>query len=183
MQTVLGLQQVSAKIWEMPQPLGDFAGELLKRGRSYYEAFQIVAELNEPGLSYPAYFLLAHAVELILKSSLAADGVSKRVLRQKKPYGHHVGYIFSECERRGLVVPDQLMKPLAKQLAHINQNFDLRYPTGFNLSIAGPSSCIPAIDALIAAIAPSVEQAAIMAQLQFASDTRHLLGSKVRWSD
>ncbi|MBZ9683132.1 hypothetical protein LB531_20960 [Mesorhizobium sp. CO1-1-2] len=177
-----GLKQVSAKLWEMPQPLGDFAGELLKRGQSYYRAFQIVAERDEPGLSYPAYFLLAHAVELILKSSLAADGVSKLALRQK-PYGHDVAYIFSECERRGLVVPEQLMKPLAKQLAHINQDFDLRYPTGFNLSIAGPSSCIPAIDALITAIAPDVEQAAIMAQLQFASDTRHIRGSKVRWSD
>ncbi|QKC81539.1 hypothetical protein [Mesorhizobium sp. NZP2077] len=121
-------------------------------------------------------------MEVILKSSLAADGVSKRDLRYK-PYGHHVHYMFSECERRGLVVPDQLMKPLAKQLAHINQDFDLRYPTGFILSVAGPSSFIPAIDALINAIAPSVEQAAIMAQLQFASDTRHLLGSKVRWSD
>lgn len=182
MKQIPGLKQVSAGLWEMPQPLGDFAGELLKRGRSYYQAFQILAERTEPGLSYPAYFLLAHAVEVILKSLLAADGVSKRDLRNK-PYGHDVYYTFSECERRGLVVADQLMKPLAKQLAHINQDFDLRYPTGFNLSIAGPSSCVPAIDALIAAIAPGVEQAAIMAQLQFASDTRDLLGSKIRWSD
>jgi len=180
--STVSLKQVSANLWEMPQPLGNFAGEMLKRGRSYHHGFQILTERTEPGLSYPAYFLLAHAVEVILKSYLAAKGVTKRELRQK-PYGHDVDYIFSECERRGLVVHDQLMKPLAKQLAHINQDFDLRYPTGFNLSIAGPSSCIPAVDDLIAVIDPVVEKAAIMAELQFAADTGHVRPAKVRWSD
>ncbi|MFD1983070.1 hypothetical protein ACFSOZ_10335 [Mesorhizobium newzealandense] len=75
------------------------------------------------------------------------------------------------------------MKPLAKQLAHINENYDLRYPTGFNLSIPSPSLCIPAVDALIATIAPGVEASDIKAQLQFAVDTRHIRPSKVRWSD
>lgn len=179
----VGLKKVSTKLWEMPQPLGNFAGELLKRGRSYHQAFQILGERSEPGLSYPAYFLLAHAVEVILKSYLAAKGVAKRDLRHK-PYGHDIDYIFSECERRGLVAKDQLMKPLTKQLAHINQDFDLRYPTGYNLSIAGPSSCIPAVDDLIAVIAPVVEKATIMAQLQFAADTQHLRDKgKIRWSD
>ncbi|TKB19161.1 MAG: hypothetical protein E5V75_08360 [Mesorhizobium sp.] len=182
MNAAVGLIQISEDLWEMPQPLGDFAGELLKRGRSYHEAFQILAERSEPGLSYPAYFLLAHAIEVILKSYLAAHGVSKRDLRFK-PYGHDIDYIFSECERRGLVVTDQLMKPLIKQLAHINEGYDLRYPTGFHLSIWSPSLCIPSVDDLIAVIAPVVEKAAIMAQIQFATDTQHLRGSKIRWSD
>ncbi|CDX11651.1 conserved hypothetical protein [Mesorhizobium sp. ORS 3324] len=160
------------------------AGEFRRRAAEArtVRAFQILAERIEPGLTYPAYFLLAHAVEVVLKSYLAADGVSKRDLRFK-PYGHDIDYIFTECERRGPVVSDRLMKPLAKQLAHINQDFDLRYPTGFNLAVAGPSSCIPAVDDLIASIAPAVEKAAIMAQLQFAADTQHLRGSKIQWSD
>ncbi|OBQ74974.1 hypothetical protein [Mesorhizobium erdmanii] len=179
----VGLKQVSAKLWERPQPLGHFAGELLKRGRSYYQAFQIIAERHDVGLSYPAYFLLAHAVEVILKSYLAFKGVSKLDMR-RKPFGHDIDYIFSECERRGLVITDQLMKPLAGGLGHINQDYDLRYPTGFNLSIAGPKHYIPPVDALLAVIAPVVEQAAIMADLQFAADTRHLRGKgKIRWSD
>ncbi|RWH31135.1 hypothetical protein [Mesorhizobium sp.] len=40
----LGLQQISPELWKMPQPLGNYAGELLKRGRSYHQAFQILAE-------------------------------------------------------------------------------------------------------------------------------------------
>jgi len=179
---VPGLQQVSAKLWEMPQPLGDFAGELLKRGRSYHEAFQILAQRNEPGLSYPAYFLLAHAIEVVLKSYLATKGVTKKQLRHK-PLGHDIDYIFSECERHGLVITDQLMKPLTKQLAHINQDYDLRYPTGFHLSVAGPRYYVAPIDALIEAIAPTVEASFVMAKLKFAADTRHLRGSKIRWSD
>ncbi|TPK90553.1 hypothetical protein [Mesorhizobium sp. B2-4-17] len=178
-----GLKQVSAKLWEMPQPLGNFAGELLTRGRSYYQAFQIIAEQEQPGLSYPAYFLLAHAVEVILKSYLAFKGVSKREMG-RKPFGHDIDYIFSECERRGLVITDELMKPLAKGLAHINQDHDLRYPTGFNLSIAGPKHCTSSVDALIAAIAPVVEQAASIAQIRYIAETRHLRGkAKIQWSD
>lgn len=183
MATPVGLKQVSAALWEMPQPLGNFAGELLKRGQSYYRAFQIVAEHDETGLSYPAYFLLAHAVEVILKSYLAANGVPKRDLRHK-PYGHDIDFICTECERRGLAFADQLMKPLAKQLAHVNQDFDLRYPTSFHLSVAGPKHFIPSVDSLIDAIAPVVEKAAVMAQLQFTAETRHLIGkAKIRWSD
>lgn len=182
MTAAVGLKQISDKLWEMPQPLGNFAGELLKRGRSYYEAFQILAEREDSGLSYPAYFMLAHAVELILKSYLVANGTPKSALG-KGALRHDVGQVFAECEKQGLVVTDQMMKALANQLAHINQDFDLRYPTGFNLSIAGPKDCIVSVDALIAVIAPVVEKAAIMAQLQFAADTQHLRGSKIRWSD
>ncbi|MCF6126252.1 hypothetical protein EN904_05190 [Mesorhizobium sp. M7A.F.Ca.CA.001.07.2.1] len=182
MAATVALNQVSANLWEMPQPLGDYAGELLKRGRSYYQAFQILAERNEPGLSYPAYFLLAHAVEVILKSYLVAKGTPKSKLG-KRPLRHDTGQVFAECEKQGLVVADQMMKALAIQLAHVNQDYDLRYPTGFNLSIPGPKHCVLPLDALIAAVAPGVEKAFIIAQIQFAADTQHLRGSKIRWSD
>ncbi|RUX95827.1 MULTISPECIES: hypothetical protein [unclassified Mesorhizobium] len=180
--TVVGLKQVSAALWEMPQPLGLFAGDLLKRGRSYYQAFQIVAEREEASLSFPAYFLLSHAVEVVLKSYLVAKGTPKIALG-KGLLRHDVGLVFDECERQGLTVADQLVKPLAKQLAHINENYDLRYPTGFILSIPSPSLCVPAVDALISEIAPMVEASAIKAELQFGADTRHIRPSKVRWSD
>jgi hypothetical protein len=178
----VGLKQISAHRWEMPQPLGLFAGDLLKRGKSYYQAFQIVAERDDPGLSFPAYFLLAHAVEVVLRSQLAANGMSKKALREK-PFGHDIERIYSECEQKGLAVAHQLMKPLAKQLAHINKEYDLRYPTGYLLPIPSPSHCIAAVDALIAVIEPIVGASAITAELQFAADTQHIRGSKVQWSD
>lgn len=180
--TALGLRQVSADLWEMPEPLGIFAGELLKRGKAYYQAFRVVAEQDEHDLRFPTYFLLAHSVEVVLKSYLVAKGTSKKALG-KKPLGHDVGAIFAECERNGLAVAHQLMRPLANQLAEINSDYDLRYPSGFILTIPSPSECIPPADALIAAVSAVVQGSAVAAQLQFAADTRHIQGSKLRWSD
>ncbi|MBZ9710558.1 hypothetical protein LB543_28065 [Mesorhizobium sp. ESP7-2] len=155
---------------------------MLQRGQSYYRAFQIVAECNEPGLSYPAYFLLAHAIEVILKSYLVAKGTQKPALGRGQ-LRHDVGLVFAECEKQGLVVAHQLIKPLANQIAHINQDYDLRYPTGFISSIPGPRHYIEAVDELLALITPIVSQAAIMAKIRHDADTRHLRGSKIRWSD
>ncbi|BAV45278.1 Uncharacterized protein MLTONO_0375 [Mesorhizobium loti] len=159
-----------------------FAGDLLQRGKSYYRAFQIVAEHDEPGLSYPTYFLLAHAIEVVLKSYLVATGTPKKALG-REPFKHDVGVIFSECEQRGLAVSDQLMKPLALGLAHINESFDLRYPTAYILSIAGPSHCIPAVDSLIEAVSAVVDQCALKAFVKHQGQIAHLKGCKVRWSD
>ena len=114
----------------MPEPLGIFAGEMLTRGKAYFRAFPVVSERDERDLRFPTYFLLAHSVELVLKSYLVAKGTPKKALG-KKPLGHDVRAIYSECERNGLAVAHQLMRPLANRLTEINSDYDLRYPSGY----------------------------------------------------
>lgn len=176
------LVQVSQDLWEMPEPLGIFAGELLRRGRAYYQAFKLLSENDQPDLRFPTYFLLAHSFEVVLKSYLVAVGTPKKALN-RKPLGHDIGSIYSECERNGLTVAHPLVRPLANQLTEINSDYDLRYPSGYHLPIAKPSECMPPCDALISAVSTTVGRAKAQAQLQYATDTRHLQGSKVRWCD
>lgn len=135
--TSTGLRQVSDRLWEMPERLGIFAGEMLTRGKAYFRAFPVVSERDERDLRFPTYFLLAHSVELVLKSYLVAKGTPKKALG-KKPLGHDVRAIYSECERNGLAVAHQLMRPLANRLTEINSDlteinsdYDLRYPSGY----------------------------------------------------
>jgi len=53
---------------EMLQPLGLFAGDLFARGIEYRDAFEILTVKNTGKLLYASYFLLAHSLELFLKS-------------------------------------------------------------------------------------------------------------------
>ena len=86
----------------MPERLGIFAGEMLTRGKAYFRAFPVVSERDERDLRFPTYFLLAHSVELVLKSDLVAKGTPKKALG-KKPLGHDVRAIYSRMrtERSG----------------------------------------------------------------------------------
>lgn len=176
------LVKVSDKVWTMPEPLGLYAGELLKRGLAYFKAFELLRVKNDNELDYPVFFLMAHCVELLLKSYLAACGVPKSDLKDRS-IGHNVSKAFDMCAAKGLIVPDSMMRPLAKQIHEINRDFDLRYPSGYILSIPTAAMCSPVIASLIAAVEGPVGAAALKAQLIYAADTRHLQGAKIRWSD
>jgi hypothetical protein len=55
---------------------------------------------------YTMAYLLAHALELALKSALLADGVSIRDLASRKKFGHNLLALVRECDRRSITMVD-----------------------------------------------------------------------------
>ena len=169
-------------IVEMPQPLGLFAGQLFDRGVEYLEAFEI---LSGGGVRnyHPSYFLCAHSLELFLKSFLAASGVPKLKLREPRNKKHHNLPVFlNECE--ALSIPEVSgLKVFTSTIYSMNQDFDFRYPTNYNLLVPEPAICLRVLSALRDAILPTIARERTYAHLQFAADTRHDKGKTVRWSD
>ncbi|WP_315919645.1 hypothetical protein [Mesorhizobium sp. SP-1A] len=175
------LTQINQSLWEMPQPLGLFSGDLFDRGSDYLSAFKALSQLSNLRHRHAESFLLTHSLELFLKSFLVAHGTRKSELG-RKALRHNLSHILDECDR--VPIPQvPMLRALCNQLSEMNSDFDLRYPSGYNLSIPKPDFSIPVADALITAIKPFVDNARVKAQLNYAADTRHLKGCKIRWSD
>lgn len=146
---------------EMPQPLGIFAGELFKRGLEYLEALEVLSLHKDRTLLYASYFLFAHSIELLLKSFLAANDVKKEIHFK---LGHKLPDIMTLCERHSIPRVANL-KEFVGHTFEMNKDFDFRYPSAYNLSMPRPAECISIARALVAAIEPVVNRAAIKAEL------------------
>lgn len=166
---------------ERPQPLGLFAGEQLERAGQYLEAFERLANTSEPRPLHAMYFLLTHAFELFFKAYLAARGVAKKETREPK-LRHNLPALLSLCEQMKLPAVADLREYISS-LHEMNQDHDFRYVTSYNLSVPPPAHCIDVGRKLQAILGPIVDRARIHATLDFAAETRHLKGRKIRWSD
>ena len=171
-------------VYEMPQPLALYAFDLLERADQYRRATKVLSELQpEPPykLVYPMYFSLAHALELYFKAFLVLHGMTKKETR-RSDIRHSPLKLCMLCHEAGLAHIDML-EHMALQIEEMNSNFDFRYPTGFRLHLPTMSMCLPVLDALHDTLAPVLADGKAKAQLRWASDTRHLKGQKIRWSD
>ena len=167
------------KYHEMPQPLGIYAGDLYRRATQYLKAAQALSP-DDPDLSFPAQFLFAHALELMLKSYLASQGVTKKDI---KNFNHRLVDIYQECCSQGLNT-DKQVGLLVDHVAVMNSDHDFRYPSSYNILMPTIEHCVEIIAKLDADLSPIVTRKAISANLEFASETRHLRGKKIiRWSD
>ena len=165
---------------EMAQPLGLFAGDLYRRGVEYLDAFEKLTKGESAGLLFASSFLFAHSVELLLKAFLAARNTTKKKIKYE--LGHDLSKIMNECRR--LDIP--LVYSLSEYVEHINEmnkDFDFRYPSGYRLSMPRPSECSPIARGLANAIKPIVNSAEIKDQIRFASETGHLRGKVICWSN
>jgi hypothetical protein len=163
----------------MPQPLGIFAGELLKRADEYLEAFERLSVSPGTELGFAMYFLFVHALEMLLKSFLAANDESKKTLVE---YGHRLESLLERCTALGMPeVPD--LAPYVSHFAEMNRHHDFRYPSGYNLTVPRAADCLEIYRHAREQILPVVARANMDAQLQFAADTRHKRGQKITWSD
>lgn len=165
---------------KMPQPLGLFAGELYYRGIQYLDAAGQLDYKNNKNSLMPGSFLISHALELILKSYLAASGVDKKKIRHA--YGHKINEIYGSCIDCGLPQVNNLDK-LVTNLHEMNRDYDFRYPTGYSLVVIAPAEAIAVVKILSSEIRPLIERISLDARFQFASDTRHLRGAKIEWAD
>jgi hypothetical protein len=163
----------------MPQPLGIFAGELLKRADEYLEAFERLSVSRGRELGFAMYFLFVHALEMLLKSYLAAKRVSKGRI---KDYGHDIEGVLKRCNELGLRdLPDLAL--YVSHFAEMNRHHDFRYPSGYILTVPRPADCLEIYRHAHEQIMPVVSRAHIDAVGQFASDTRKKRGKKITWSD
>lgn len=164
---------------EMEQPLGLFAGDLFKRATEFLNALDILSK-DEEVPEFPAYFLFAHSIELLLKSHLAANGISKRSI--KRDYWHDLPKLFRECEARSLPhVP--MLDAYVAHTHEMNKDHDFRYPSVYRIAMPRLNDCISIGRALANELHPLISRTHLDAELKFAAETRHLRGKKIRWSE
>ncbi|NOJ41383.1 DUF2513 domain-containing protein [Bradyrhizobium australiense] len=161
---------------EMPQPLGILAGEQRERAREYLEAFERLLNTPEPRPLYAMYFLVTHAIELLLKAYLTAHAVPKKRLRDVA-VRHNLPALLDLCEEKHLPAVIDL-REYVSTLQEMNKDYDFRYVTGYNLHLPPPAACLAIARALESAVAPTVTEAQMKATLDFAVETRHLKGKK-----
>lgn len=87
------------------------------------------------GLAHSPYFALTllcgHSCEAALKSLLANNGISAKVL-SKRPYGHNIIKLWSAADSAGFSLPKP-MPDWVVQLSNVyDKPFHLRYPLGFH---------------------------------------------------
>jgi len=111
----------------LPQPRGMHARELLTRAEEYLKAARAVGEAHPNRLIHPTYYLLAHSVELGLKSFLSAKGHSKKALRK---VGHDLPELVTLATDEELPEIEHF-DVLIGHLWRINKDFSLRYPVGY----------------------------------------------------
>ncbi|MDK1494123.1 hypothetical protein QN219_29560 [Sinorhizobium sp. 7-81] len=122
--------ETTSRIIEMPEPLGLYAGQLFARGEEYLEAFRRLSE-HDGQMMHAKYFMMAHAFEVLLKSFLAARGVSKKEL-QHRQLGHNIENIYGKCLALGIPSIANI-EVFAREITEKNRDFDFRYPSNYNL--------------------------------------------------
>jgi hypothetical protein len=167
------------EIIEMPQPLGLYAGDLFDRGCEYLAVFAKIAPTYTEH-AFASYYQFAHALELFLKSYLATKEVSKRALRGHP--SHDLTRWLTMCKEHGLVTSADV-DAMIEHVQKMNQHYDFRYPSGYNLSMPRPDDCLKVGREVVQTLEPVIARARLNGHLYFASETRMHRDKKVRWSD
>ncbi|MBB2752583.1 UNVERIFIED_ORG: HEPN domain-containing protein [Rhizobium aethiopicum] len=176
-----GAKIVGPNLIEMPEPLGIFAGALFERANQYLSAFERLQGQDPHADMYACYFLFSHALELYLKSYLAAQGISKKALRQQK-VRHNLIELYSHADTLGFPhIPD--LKEMVTGIQQMNDDYDFRYPSGYNLHVPTARLCMGVAEPLRHTLSRIVGSARVKAQIDWASETRHLKPFKIKWSD
>lgn len=97
--------------------------------RTFFEAGGVVADNKKTCISAPAYYLYAHALELILKSFLRCKEVTVERLRSRD-LGHDLYEILKEARQKGLEVyvrlsPEQ--EAIIENISLYYKNKDFEY--------------------------------------------------------
>ena len=76
-------------------------------------------------ISFPAYFLVAHSIELSLKAFLLGRGMTKQELRSSK-YGHRLDVLSTEARRRRLGIEVQLLRTEIEGISVLNRCYSAK---------------------------------------------------------
>ena len=79
---------------------------------------------NEQAIWSPRYFLLCHAIELILKSYLASHGATQKEL---KDLGHNLLKTYARARKQGLIPSDARTAEVVRWLSPFHKDLVFRY--------------------------------------------------------
>ena len=71
-------------------------------------------------ISFPAYFLVGHSIELSLKAFLLGRGMTRQELRSNK-YGHRLDALSTEARRRRLGIEVKLLRSELEGISVLNR--------------------------------------------------------------
>jgi hypothetical protein len=124
--------------------------------RSYLDAARLIESIEEhqPALFSPIYFLLCHAIELVLKAYILASGVTEAKLRQQK-IRHNLD------ELRNLAVslgysPSKKINAVIDLLAPHHADYSFRYRKPGYKSYPRIDEAIKSLETMLAQIHPLV---------------------------
>src|SRR4051812_48515046 len=90
----------------------------------------------------PTYFLRSHAIELLLKACLLANGWT--VTQCKDKLGHRLGDAMREAEAVGLVLSDQTRKAIGT-LSPLHEDYTFRYRPQRGYAFPNPTVATEAV--------------------------------------
>jgi hypothetical protein len=97
------------------------AAGLLMDAKSYLKAARALAGQE---IWSPEYFLLCHAMELILKSYLAARGATEKELKQ---LSHHLVRTYARARKKGFCPSDARTAGVIRWLSPFHEDLVFRY--------------------------------------------------------
>jgi hypothetical protein len=109
-----------------PIPLGLFSHQFLIDARAYLVAADIlIRDEASRDVHQPIYFLMSHALELMLKAYILARGVS---YDEVVSLGHNIQKAHARAETLGLRVEGDQTRILIEKLSEFHDAFIFRYP-------------------------------------------------------
>jgi hypothetical protein len=108
-----------------PIPLGILSTQFFSDARAYLTAADILIRDASPDVNQPAYFLMCHALELVLKAYIMARGGS---YEEVVDLGHDLQKAHSRAESLGLPVDGEQTRILIQRLSEFHEALLFRYP-------------------------------------------------------
>lgn len=90
-------------------------------GKEYFDIAKTVNQLDH--FSPLPYYLFCHAIELLLKAFLLANGISKKDLPNRDRYGHDLEKILKKANELGLGKFVVIMPEQAKEIEKANKYY------------------------------------------------------------
>lgn len=113
---------------------------------------------SHPTLSLPLYFVLSHAIELILKSYLASHGATEKQLRSE--VGHRLLRAYSRARKKGFTPADPRIPEIIRWMTPYHESYFFRYRgTGHGyMQLPAPKDFVDVVDRLVRQIEPIVRK-------------------------
>ncbi|WP_414474311.1 hypothetical protein [Microvirga sp. M2] len=128
----------------VPMPPGIRAWKYRSEARSYAQAARVLGREYPDQMLRPRYFLLCHALELALKSFLAAHGADNKALRQ---ISHDLSAAYDQAKvKPGFPISDKLLQTLVELMSPEHEGYWFRYPGAPYVELPKSDQCCDVID-------------------------------------
>jgi hypothetical protein len=125
-------------------PPGIRAWKFRREAQSYVKAARVLGREYPEQMLRPRYFLLCHALELALKSFLAAHGVDNKAL---KKISHNLNAAYNQAKvKSGFPASDKLLQRLVDLMSPEHEGYWFRYPGAPYEELPKSDQCCDVID-------------------------------------